>query len=76
MAAIPRPMHYSFNVIMSCPSCSKAVEKSLAKLGPEVTKVETSVELGTVDVYSTLSYETIHQQIIASGKEVKGGKQL
>lgn len=68
--------HYQFNVVMTCSGCSNAVNKALSRLEPDVSKIETSLEAQTVDVYTTLPYETILEKIKKTGKEVKSGKQL
>lgn len=63
--------HYKFNVVMSCEGCSNAINRVLMRLKPEVSKVEISLENQTVDVYTTLPYETILEKIKKTGKEVK-----
>ncbi|KAH3899629.1 probable Metal homeostasis factor ATX1 [Saccharomycodes ludwigii] len=68
--------HYQFNVVMSCQGCSNAINKVLTKLQPEVSKVDISLEKQTVDVYSSLPYETILEKIKKTGKEVKSGNTL
>lgn len=68
--------HYQFNVVMSCSGCSNAINKVLSRLEPDVSKIETSLDSQTVDVYTTLPYETILEKIQKTGKEVKSGKQI
>lgn len=59
---------------MSCQGCSNAINRVLTKLEPEVSKIDISLEKQTVDVHSTLPYETIHDKIAKTGKEVKSGE--
>ncbi|CCE62103.1 hypothetical protein TPHA_0B04340 [Tetrapisispora phaffii CBS 4417] len=68
--------HYQFNVAMTCSACSGAIERVLNKLKPDVSKLDISLESQTVDVYTTLPYETILEKIQKTGKEVKSGKTL
>ncbi|CAR28977.1 ZYRO0F16324p [Zygosaccharomyces rouxii] len=66
--------HYHFNVVMSCQGCSNAINRVLTKLEPDVSKIDISLEKQTVDVYSKLPYETIHDKIAKTGKEIKSGE--
>ncbi|CCC66628.1 hypothetical protein NCAS_0A00680 [Naumovozyma castellii] len=68
--------HYQFNVVMTCSGCSGAIDKALTRLKPEVSKIDISLEKQTVDVISTLPYETILEKIQKTGKQVNSGKQL
>lgn len=68
--------HYQFEVKMSCEGCSNAIERVLKRLEPDVSKTDISLERQTVDVYTTLPYETILQKIKKTGKEVVGGQTL
>ncbi|BAO37743.1 metal homeostasis factor ATX1 [Kluyveromyces marxianus] len=68
--------HYQFNVKMSCSGCSGAVERALSRLQPEVSKTDISLEKQTVDVYTTLPYETVLEKIKKTGKEVVSGTTL
>lgn len=68
--------HYQFSVVMSCSGCSNAVNKALSRLEPDVSRIDISLDAQTVDVYSTLPYETILEKIKKTGKEVKSGKKL
>lgn len=68
--------HYQYNVVMACSGCSNAVNKVLTKLEPEVSKIDISLENQTVDVFTSLPYDTILEKIKKTGKEVKSGKQI
>ncbi|KAL6942761.1 Cytosolic copper metallochaperone [Hanseniaspora osmophila] len=68
--------HYQFNVKMSCSGCSNAINRVLTKLEPEVSKIDISLEKQTVDVITTLPYETIYEKINKTGKEIVSGKTL
>lgn len=68
--------HYHFNVVMTCSGCSNAINRVLIKLEPEVSKVDISLEAQTVDVYTTLPYETIFEKIKKTGKEIKSGETI
>lgn len=68
--------HYRFHVVMSCSGCSNAVNKALSRLAPDVSKTDISLEDQTVDVFTTLPYETILEKIKKTGKEVKAGEQV
>lgn len=61
---------------MSCSGCSSAVERALSKLEPEVSKTEISLEKQTVDVYTSLPYDTVLEKIKKTGKEVISGTTL
>lgn len=73
---MPQQSHYQFDVVMSCSGCSNAINKVLSRLEPEVSKIDISLENQTVDVVTTLPYDTILEKIKKTGKEVKSGKQL
>ncbi|KAG0674663.1 Cytosolic copper metallochaperone [Kluyveromyces marxianus] len=62
--------HYQFNVKIG------AVERALSRLQPEVSKTDISLEKQTVDVYTTLPYETVLEKIKKTGKEVVSGTTL
>lgn len=66
--------HYHFDVVMSCEGCSNAINRVLTKLKPDVSEIKISLENQTVDVYTTLPYETIYDKISKTGKEIKSGK--
>lgn len=66
--------HYQFNVVMTCSGCSGAVNRALSKLEPDVSDVDISLENQTVDVTSSLPYDTILEKIKKTGKEVKSGR--
>lgn len=68
--------HYQFNVVMTCSGCSNAINRVLTRLEPEVSKVDISLEQQTVDVYTTLPYDTILSKIEKTGKEVKSGNTI
>ncbi|CAR58047.1 uncharacterized protein GVI51_J07843 [Nakaseomyces glabratus] len=68
--------HYQFDVVMTCSGCSSAVERVLKKLEPDVSHIDISLPQQTVDVYTTLPYETILEKIKKTGKEVKSGTTL
>ncbi|CCD25730.1 copper metallochaperone ATX1 NDAI_0F04120 [Naumovozyma dairenensis CBS 421] len=68
--------HYQFNVVMTCSGCSNAINRVLTKLEPEVSKIDISLEDQTVDVTTSLPYETILEKISKTGKEVKSWKVL
>lgn len=67
---------YQFDVVMTCSGCSSAVERVLKKLEPDVSHIDISLPQQTVDVYTTLPYETILEKIKKTGKEVKSGTTL
>lgn len=68
--------HYQYNVSMSCSGCSNSVSKVLERLEPAVSKVDISLEDQTVDVFTSLPYETILEKIKKTGKTVNSGKKL
>ncbi|AMD19559.1 HCL592Cp [Eremothecium sinecaudum] len=68
--------HYQFDVVMTCSGCSNAINRVLTKLQPEVSKIDISMEKQTVDVETTLSYDTILEAIKKTGKQVKGGREI
>ncbi|AAS54025.1 AFR653Wp [Eremothecium gossypii ATCC 10895] len=68
--------HYQFEVAMACSGCSNAIDRVLKKLAPEVSKTNISLDAQTVDVYTTLPYDVIHEKIKKTGKEIKSGKVL
>lgn len=68
--------HYQFNVVMTCSGCSNAINRVLTRLEPDVSKVDISLEQQTVDVYTTLPYDTILSKIEKTGKEVKSGNTI
>lgn len=68
--------HYQFNVKMPCSGCSNAIQRVLNKMEPEVSKTEISLEKQSVDVYTTLPYDTILEKIKKTGKEVLSGTTL
>ncbi|AGO10860.1 AaceriAFR653Wp [[Ashbya] aceris (nom. inval.)] len=68
--------HYQFEVAMPCSGCSNAIDRVLRKLAPEVSKVDISLDAQTVDVYTTLPYDTILEKIKKTGKEIKSGREL
>ncbi|KAL3233897.1 Copper chaperone ATX1 [Nakaseomyces bracarensis] len=68
--------HYQFNVVMTCSGCSNAINRVLTRLEPEVSKIDISLEQQTVDVYTSLPYDTILSKIEKTGKEVKSGTTL
>ncbi|EDO19083.1 hypothetical protein Kpol_2000p50 [Vanderwaltozyma polyspora DSM 70294] len=68
--------HYQFEVVMTCSGCSNAVNKALTRLEPDVSNIDISLENQTVDVHSSLPYETVLEKIKKTGKEVKSGRTL
>lgn len=66
--------HFKFDVVMTCAGCSNAVNKVLSRLEPDVSNIDISLENQTVDLDSTLPYETVLEKIKKSGKEVKYGR--
>lgn len=73
---MPEHNHYQYNVSMSCSGCSNSINKVLTRLEPEVSKVDISLENQTVDVFTSLPYETILEKIKKTGKTVNSGKRL
>lgn len=59
---------------MTCSGCSNAVNKALSRLQPDVSNIDISLENQTVDLDSTLPYETVLEKIKKTGKEVKSGR--
>lgn len=66
--------HYQFQVKMACSGCSNAINKVLTRSEPDVSKIAISLESQTVDVQTTLPYDTILEKIKKTGKEVEMGK--
>lgn len=66
--------HFTFEVVMTCSGCSNAVNKALSRLEPDVSDIDISLENQTVDLDSTLPYDTVLEKIKKTGKEVKGGR--
>lgn len=66
--------HFKFDVVMTCSGCSNAVNKALSRLQPDVSNIDISLENQTVDLDSTLPYETVLEKIKKTGKEVKSGR--
>ncbi|WFD01754.1 Cytosolic copper metallochaperone [Malassezia obtusa] len=60
---------------MACGACSGAIERVLSKL-EGVSKYEASLETQTVDVYTTLPYDTVLEKIKKTGKEVISGEEV
>lgn len=65
--------HYQFNVAMACSGCSNAINRVLNKLDG-VQKVDISLDEQTVDVYSSLDYNTVESTIAKTGKKINSGK--
>lgn len=66
---------YHFEVKMSCAGCSNAINRVLTKK-EGVSKVDISLEKQTVDVVSSLPYQTIHDTIAKTGKQIVSGTTL
>lgn len=66
--------HYQFEVVMTCPGCSNAIERVLKRLEPDVSKYSISLQEQTVYVETSLPLETILNKIQRTGKEVKSFK--
>lgn len=66
---------YHFEVKMSCSGCSNAINRVLTKK-EGVSKVDISLEKQTVDVVSSLPYQTVYDTIAKTGKEIVSGTTL
>ncbi|KAH8106960.1 copper chaperone taha, partial [Cristinia sonorae] len=63
---------YKFDVKMTCPGCSGAVERVLKKT-EGVESYEISLEKQEVLVKGTIPYDDLHAKIAKTGKEVRSG---
>ncbi|AET37378.1 copper metallochaperone ATX1 Ecym_1125 [Eremothecium cymbalariae DBVPG len=68
--------HYQFQVALACSGCVAAVEKALAKLQPDISKFDISLEKQIVDVYTSLPIGTVLDKLQKTGKKVSGGTEL